>query len=112
MTNPISLRMVQSGHDFDVVHIEIAGNGIASIADGAALSLPPGYQSSRGVVLSGKAPGWLFGLVSVLFRNAPWRAVFDPRPGLGAVVFAVDQHQTSRRPGDIISTDMWLVPRQ
>ena len=61
-------------------------------ADLPTLSLPEGIDTQRGVVLSGRAPIWLYSYLVHELDPTAWVACYDPR--LGAVVVATHSRQT------------------
>lgn len=60
---------------------------------------PPDVDGSKGVVISGRGPVWLFAALVHHYHPSAWVATFDPR--LGAVV--VESHSPKGpQPGQIV----------
>jgi CRISPR-associated protein Csx3 len=55
--------------------------------------------ASKGVILSGKGPIWLYAFLAHYYHPTAWVATFDPRY-MGGVV--VQSHKVNLKPGDII----------
>lgn len=55
------------------------------------LELPPGIDTTGGVVISGRAPMWLYSYLTHELHPTAWVACYDPR--LGAVVSATNSRQ-------------------
>ena len=71
---------------------------LISPEDLQTLQLPPGINTTIGVVISGRAPMWLYGFLIHELHPTAWVAVFDPR--LGAVVVAT--HSRVAKIGQVI----------
>jgi CRISPR-associated protein Csx3 len=69
---------------FTVVTFEI-GDGVCAPADLREL-LPPQVPCSKGVILSGRGPIWLYARLVHEYHPAAWVATHDPRLGGGVVV--------------------------
>jgi len=78
--------------------IEISLDGIATPDDLARLHLPTGIDTRQGVVLTGRAPIWLYGWLVHECHFTRWVACYDPR--LGAVV--VSSHSPDVQVGQVI----------
>ena len=87
----------ETQEEFTLVSIEIE-NGVAEPADLKTLSIPA-VDGSKGVVLNGRAPVWVFATLVHHFHATAWVATNDPRLG-GAVV--VESHKKGVGVGDII----------
>ncbi|NJM00840.1 MAG: CRISPR-associated protein Csx3 [Synechococcaceae cyanobacterium SM2_3_2] len=66
--------------------------------DLVGLALPPGLDPQQGVVLSGRAPIWVYGWLVHECHITRWVACFDPR--LGAVV--VSSHSPEVQVGQVL----------
>lgn len=99
MNNNIGMKILGSNDKFQVLDINITGNGQAVPENLKYTELPDGINFSKGVIVNGKAPIWLYAHAVHLLHIAKWVAVFDPR--LGAVVV---QSHSAEPPelGDII----------
>ncbi|MEN9217847.1 MAG: CRISPR-associated ring nuclease Crn3/Csx3 [Gloeomargarita sp. DG_2_bins_126] len=67
--------------------------------DLSGLHLPPELDPRRGVILTGRAPIWLYGWLVHACHHTRWVACYDPR--LGAVV--VSSHHPEVRLGQVLS---------
>jgi len=96
----VELRL-SSGHQVDNLTfqvIEIVLDGIATPDNLAQLHLPT-IDARQGVVLTGRAPIWLYGWLVHECHFTRWVACYDPR--LGAVV--VESHTPEVRVGQVIN---------
>ena len=67
---------------------------------GAAVEAAPVVDPTRGVILSGRGPVWLFGALVHHYHGTPFVACFDPRLAGGVVV---ERHSaTAPKLGDIV----------
>jgi CRISPR-associated protein Csx3 len=82
--------------------IEIWIDGIATPDDLSQLRLPAGIDTRQGVVLTGRAPIWLYGWLVHECHFTRWVACYDPR--LGAVV--IESHTPEVRVGQVIPLDL------
>lgn len=99
MNNNIEMKIIGSNDKFQVLDINITGNGQAVPDNLKFTELPDGINFSKGVIVNGKAPIWLYAHAVHLLHISKWVAVFDPR--LGAVVV---QSHSAEPPelGDVI----------
>ena len=82
--------------NFTLVHFEIEG----ILEPGELKNLkPPEVEATKGVVLSGRGPIWLYGFLVHHYHPTVWVATYDPRLG-GAVV--VESHVPGVSPGDVV----------
>jgi len=79
--------------------VEIVLDGVATPDELAQLRLPDGLNPRLGVVLTGRAPIWLYGWLVHECHCTRWVACYDPR--LGAVV--VSSHHPEARVGQVIN---------
>jgi len=96
----VELRL-SSGYQVDGIAfqvIEIRLDGVATPGDLTQLCLPAGIDTRMGVILTGRAPIWLYGWLVHECHFTRWVACYDPR--LGAVV--VESHTPEVRVGQII----------
>jgi CRISPR-associated protein Csx3 len=101
---PIQLTLIShltdSGQAYQHLQIVLqAKDGVISPEDIKGLELPDGIQWSRGVVLEGRAPIWLYGYLIHLCHPAAWVGCYDPRLS-GAVV--VQTHTQGVSVGSVI----------
>lgn len=83
-------------NDYTLIEIDIDG-GVCEPSDLKNLGYPlVNYQ--KGVIISGRAPVWVFATLVHEFHPALWVATFDPR--LGGIV--VQSHSKNHQVGDII----------
>jgi len=100
----VTLRL-SSGHQADGITfqvIEIVLDGIATPDDLSRLRLPAGIDTRQGVVLTGRAPIWLYGWLVHECHFTRWVACYDPR--LGAVV--IESHTPEVRVGQVIPLEL------
>lgn len=69
--------------EFTMVDFSIDG-GVCEPADLQTIS-PPDVDGTKGVVISGRGPVWLYAALAHHYHVSAWVATFDPRLG-GAVV--------------------------
>lgn len=99
MSNNLALKVIPATNNFQILEIELKGNGQIEPYDLKKLKLPKGLDFTKGVVIFGKAPVWLFAFLSHELHIAKWVATFDPR--IGAIV--VQSHGVrSPQKGEII----------
>ena len=100
----VTLRL-SSDHQADGITfqvIEIVLDGIATPDDLSRLRLPAGIDTRQGVVLTGRAPIWLYGWLVHECHFTRWVACYDPR--LGAVV--IESHTPEVRVGQVIPLEL------
>ncbi|MDP3940586.1 MAG: CRISPR-associated ring nuclease Crn3/Csx3 [Deltaproteobacteria bacterium] len=101
---------IQEGPKYTLVEIDTEGPIVP--ADLAMFALPSigtrhgEVPPDRGVILSGRAPIWVYGALITRYCLAEWIATYDPRLG-GAVV--VGSYNNARRLGDVVPT---VVPME
>ncbi|MEA5593480.1 CRISPR-associated ring nuclease Crn3/Csx3 [Rivularia sp. UHCC 0363] len=71
------------------------------------LELPEGIDITGGVVISGRAPTWLYAYLTHELHPTAWVACYDPR--LGAVVVAT--HSRLVRIGQVITVNVLNVKK-
>ncbi|CAI9086389.1 CRISPR-associated protein Csx3 [Candidatus Methylacidiphilum fumarolicum] len=81
--NNLDLRVIDTPK-FQILNINIAGNGTVEPSVLKNLELPK-LDYTKGVVLHGRGPIWLYGHLVHQCHPARWVGVFDPRIG-GVVV--------------------------
>lgn len=82
------------GLEYNHLHIEITTeNGIIAPSDIKGLKLPTGIDFTKGVVIEGKAPIWLYGYLVHECHPAAWVGCYDTR--LGGVVVATHTHDVA-----------------
>jgi CRISPR-associated protein Csx3 len=80
------------GH-YQVLSIELASRDrLIEPQDLTTLTLPPGIDTTGGVVITGRAPIWLYAHLVHELHPTAWVACYDPRLG-GAVVVATHSRQ-------------------
>lgn len=80
-------------------------NEVCEPADLKGLELPDGLDTTKGIVLSGRAPVWLFATLVHQSHIFLWVGTFDPRLEVGGVKGAavvVESHGGNWRAGDIV----------
>ncbi len=99
MRSPTAVRLTLSepcsaqGLHYQVIQIDLATRDrIIEPETLATLELPSGIDTRGGIILSGRAPIWLYAHLVHELHPTAWVACFDPR--LGAVVVATHSRQT------------------
>ncbi len=88
----LSESLLAQGLKYQVLSIELTKNDrLIEPQDLKNLELPPGIDTTGGVVISGRAPMWLYSYLTHELHPTAWIACYDPR--LGAVVSATNSHQ-------------------
>lgn len=106
-TSAIRLQLTPTqqvqGLSYQLLTIELATRDrLISPADLQGLNLPPGIDATSGIVISGRAPIWLYNSLVHALHPVAWIACYDPR--LGAVVVAT--HSRHAEVGQVIPIDM------
>ena len=104
MTTPIQLQLIPhqtlEGLPYQHLHIQLNSNdGIIEPHSLRGLSLPSELQASRGVVLEGRAPIWLYGYLVHACHATAWVGCYDPRLE-GAVI--VESHTRGVSVGQVL----------
>ena len=95
--------------EFTLIDI-ILPNEVCEPADLKGLELPDGLDTTKGIVLSGRAPIWLFACLVHQAHIYKWVGTFDPRlevDGVKGAAVVVESHGGNWRAGDIVP-----VPKQ
>ena len=98
----LHLSFGYQANDVEFQVIEIVVEGIATPDDLGQLHLPLAINPRQGVVLTGRAPIWLYGWLVHECHFTRWVACYDPR--LGAVV--VESHTPEVRVGQVIPLEL------
>ncbi|MBI5187356.1 MAG: CRISPR-associated protein Csx3 [Nitrospinae bacterium] len=90
---------------YTLIHFEIEG-GVCSPGDLENLQ-PPKVDSSKGVVLSGRGPVWLYGCLLHHYHPAAWAATRDDRHGRDGrpAAVVVMSHAKAVKSGQVILMD-------
>jgi CRISPR-associated protein Csx3 len=91
--------IVAGGFPATLVTFTIDGDGTISPADLSTLDIPS-VDGTKGVIISGRGPVWLFCTLAHHWHITRWAATFDPRQG--AVVFS-QHHPDAPKPGTVLS---------
>lgn len=95
----LSDRQMVQGFHYQLLTVELTRpDRIVDPEDLATLELPAGIDTTGGVVISGRAPIWLYSYLVHELHPTAWVACYDPR--LGAVVVAT--HSRLARIGQVI----------
>lgn len=88
----LSESLVVENLNYQVLSVELTSSDrIIEPQDIKNLELPPGIDTNSGVVISGRAPMWLYSYLTHALHPTAWVACYDPR--LGAVVSATNSRQ-------------------
>lgn len=101
MSKKLKLDLVDVNEDYQLLIMNITGNGVLPITEIVGLNLPKEHNYEKGIVLYGRAPIWLYSYLVHLCHPYAWVATFDPREG--AIV--VQTHSLNKNVGDVISND-------
>lgn len=88
----IKLSLINTDKDYQILDIFLDSDGLISPEQLNEIELPEDIDYTKGIVINGKAPIWLYAHLVHLCHISAFVAVFDPR--LGAVI--VQRHL----PGD------------
>ena len=77
----------------------LSPDGIVAPEDLRDLEVPPETAGSKGVVIEGKSPIWLYCYLTHACHATPWVGCYDPRLG-GAVV--VESHDRNVSVGSVL----------
>jgi CRISPR-associated protein Csx3 len=84
---------------YSIVHFELD----EAITPGNLVSLnPPKVNLTKGVILSGRGPIWLYCYLTHYYHPSKFIASYDPRVG-GAVI--VESHSSEYKVGEIIKSE-------
>lgn len=88
------------GLHYQILQLELTANDrLIKPEDLVDLELPTGIDTSSGVVISGRAPVWLYAYLTNILYPTAWVGCYDPR--LGTIVVATNSRYV--RTGQIIS---------
>jgi CRISPR-associated protein Csx3 len=82
--------------DYSILSFEI--EGVSSPEDLAAF-IPPKVEGSKGVILSGRGPIWVYCFLTHFYHPTKFIATYDPRLG-GAVI--VETHSVKYAIGSVL----------
>ena len=94
----VERNLIKTDKDFQILDIVMRAGRIQPDVLGP-LALPEEIDFTKGVVINGRAPIWLYAHLVLLCQEALYVATFDPR--MGAVVVA-SKAEVGRRVGDVI----------
>jgi len=104
-TESIALRVLNTSENFQILDFIIQKNGTLDYKDLKNISLPENIDFSKGVIINGKGPIWLYVYLAHLCHPSAWIATVDPR--IGAVV--VESHKPgSPMVGEFIERDSFM----
>lgn len=90
---------VKEKKNYTFIHFELESSIIPQILKKVK---PPKVDGTKGVVLSGRGPIWLYCYLVHYYHPTRFIATYDPRIG-GAIV--VESHEKRFKAGDIIEID-------
>jgi len=85
--------------NYTIVHFELESNITPEILKKLE---PPKVNSTKGVILSGRGPIWLYCFLVHHYHPTKFIATFDPR--IGAVI--VESHSQEYKVGEVIKVDV------
>lgn len=96
-----SMKSVEASDRFPATLLEIEIEGGVCEPANLARIVAPDLPGDRGIVISGRAPVWLFAFLTHHYHVCKWVATFDPRLN-GAIV--VSRHSIdSPQVGEVVS---------
>ena len=90
---------VKEKENYTLIHFELEDNIVPEILKKVK---PPKVDGTKGVVLSGRGPIWLYCYLAHYYHPTKFIATYDPRIG-GAIV--VESHEQGLEVGEIIEVD-------
>jgi CRISPR-associated protein Csx3 len=101
----ISLKLRSSNEQYQVIDIELDGDGVCSPEDLPKIDIPESkIDYKKGVVLSGRAPIWVYGYLIHELHPAAWLATYDPR--LGGFVVVESHIRGTYHSGDLVQVKL------
>ena len=97
MINDVILFKKIEKDTYTLIEFQIQGD--ICTPDLLAAVKPPEVDATRGVVISGRGPIWLFGWLIHHYHPTAWIATYDPRLGGGVVVAS---HMKDIQVGEVI----------
>jgi len=83
-----------------LVEFELADGVIAPSDLAGALESAPQVDPTKGVIISGRGPVWLFAALAHEYHPCKWVATYDPR--LGGAVVVESHHPDAPQVGEVI----------
>lgn len=98
----IQFKVIETPEDFQILDFILTNDGVIEPNELKTLILPPNIDYTKGVVINGRGPIWLYSYLTHQLHIAAYVATFDPR--IGAIV--VQSHKANTyRTGDVIEID-------
>jgi len=91
---------VEEKDEYSIVFFELSS--VITPEELASLE-PPKVNSTKGVILSGRGPIWLYCYLTHYYHPTKFIATYDPRLG-GAVI--IESHYQNYKVGDILKMDI------
>ncbi len=79
--NKVKFTVLQSEQKYQLLDLKILDDGLINPQDLNQIVLPEELITNRGVIISGKAPIWLYAYLIHQLHHFAWVATFDPRHG-------------------------------
>lgn len=86
--------------EYTIVHFELEEN---IVPENLRDLIPPKVNPTKGVILSGRGPIWLYCYLTHYYHPTKFIATYDPRLG-GAVI--IESHYQNYKVGDILKIDI------
>lgn len=96
---PLQIRQHQTSQH---VRLEFVLNVYLDYLDASKVTLPQ-IDLTRGIVLSGRLPLWMYSALALAYRNAAWLAVYQPTMQNHAVV--ISSRLAGLSPGSLVELD-------
>lgn len=87
---PIELVLGYTNDEYQLLHI-VLHEPVISTEDGRSLALPAELRWDRGIILNGRAPIWIYGILIHRCHPARWIATVEPRRNAAVVVAQHDR---------------------
>lgn len=81
----LQLEIINANDKYQILKIVTLGNGVLDVNDLPKIKLPETIDQSKGIIIYGKSPIWLYAYLVHECHPFAWVGVFDPRVG-GIVV--------------------------
>lgn len=100
-TRNLRLTRIETDKEFQLLDIFMAGNGKLLPDDLKIVQIPEGFERTKGVIITGRGPTWLYAYLTRALSGFPWIATHAVVDG-GATVVYVDTPRSAYVVGDLI----------
>lgn len=101
MTIEFQMTSINAGgiYPATLFEIDLGEGGVCEPSDLSRITVPS-IPGDRGVVISGRAPIWLYAFLSHHFHVCQWVGTFDPR--LGGAIVVSRHHKDAPQLGEVV----------